>query len=503
MRIIGLEVENFKVLRAVQIEPAAHLVTVGGKNGQGKSSVLDAIWVALAGKAKSPAKPIREGEEQCRIVLILGNGQEPELIVTRTFNAKEGGRFTDTIKVESGDGRQRYNSPQAMLDELLGAIGFDPLEFIQKKPDDQAQMLLGLVPLPIDLDALAREDTADYDNRRDINRDAASLDAQVKAIVVPDDLPEDAPDRAALTTKLAEASDHNIGIERERNARVQERQAISARVQAAESERGNAIDLRERAEQLMRDAAAADERAAAIDTEIEKREAAAAALPDLAEPIDTEAVRRQLQEADAVLAGLDAKARKAALIKQLDAKLAESESLTKAMADREAKRRDVLAKARMPIEGLGFAINEKGKPVVLMGGQPFDQASSAEQIRASTAIAMAANPELRVLRIKDGSLLDDDAMAQIASMAEDEDFQLWVERVGDGGVGIVMEAGAVKGAPAIEREEKPAPKSKARKAESAPGPNVSAEEVAGLMATKSPPKKTEPPSDDKPEGGLL
>jgi DNA repair exonuclease SbcCD ATPase subunit len=479
MRIISLEAENFRILKAIELAPDAHMVTIGGRNGQGKSSVLDALWVALEGRAVAKSKPIRAGEEQCRIKLTLGD-DEPELIITRTFKAKEAGGFTDSVKVESGDGRQRFNSPQAMLDGLIGAIGFDPLEFVQRKAEDQADALLGLVPLSIDLEAMAREDAADFADRTLINREAQALKARIEALVVPDDLPADAPDREALTNRLAEAGDHNSAIERERMMREQQRHGLTQESESIERLRERGLSLRDQIAELVRQAEAAEGAVKDREIALAAREKELAALPALAEPIDTAAVRAELAAAEAALAGIDRRNERAELLKEAEAKVAASEAKTKALADREQARRDALAKAPMPIEGLGFAINERGKPVVLMNGQPFDQASSAEQIKASTAIAMAANPELRVLRIKDGSLLDEDAMAAIAQMAEDEEFQLWVERVGTGGVGIVIENGAIKGAAEPEARNQDDSKAPAKKAPAK--------------------KKAE---SDKPEGGLI
>lgn len=46
-----LEIENVKRIKAVKIEPSATgLTIVGGNNNQGKTSVLDAIAWAPAGK---------------------------------------------------------------------------------------------------------------------------------------------------------------------------------------------------------------------------------------------------------------------------------------------------------------------------------------------------------------------------------------------------------------------------------------------------------------------
>ena len=50
VKINSLELENVKRIKAVQLEPAANgLTIIGGKNGQGKTSVLDAIAWALGG----------------------------------------------------------------------------------------------------------------------------------------------------------------------------------------------------------------------------------------------------------------------------------------------------------------------------------------------------------------------------------------------------------------------------------------------------------------------
>ena len=106
MRIVQFHAENFKRLGLVEITPEGNLVTIGGKNGQGKSSVLDAIFVALKGRAVAPPKPIRAGEERCVIQLDLG-----DLVVTRTFRQQEGKPYTDAIKIEDSEGR-RYGKPR-------------------------------------------------------------------------------------------------------------------------------------------------------------------------------------------------------------------------------------------------------------------------------------------------------------------------------------------------------------------------------------------------------
>ena len=83
---------------------------------------------------------------------------------------------------------------------------------------------------------------------------------------------------------------------------------------------------------------------------------------------------------------------------------------------------------------------------MLYQGLPLTNASSAEQLRVSAGIAMAANPKLRVLRVKDGSLLDEASLKLLSALTEAADFQLWIERVeeSDQRPCIIMDDGSVR-----------------------------------------------------------
>ncbi len=63
------------------------------------------------------------------------------------------------------------------------------------------------------------------------------------------------------------------------------------------------------------------------------------------------------------------------------------------------------------------------------------------------ALGLAMNPKLKVLLIKDGSLLDEDNLAMISKMAEKAGGQIWIERVGLGKeMTVILEDGEVKSA---------------------------------------------------------
>lgn len=423
MKIVKLTSENIKRLRAVEITPAGELVEIAGKNGAGKTSILDSIFWAICGAKHIQAAPIRRGETSARIRLDLG-----ELVVERRFLASG----SSTLTVESAEGA-RFKSPQTMLDALVGALAFDPLAFLGMDPREQFDALRRIAPPAIDVDQLDGLNRKDFDRRTELNREAKQLRAQADGIAVPPDLPAEALDTAALMDRLTAASKENAELERRRAGREKVASDAERQRERAASKRKIVEGLKADIAQLEREAAELDAAAAELDAKLANAES-------LPEPVDADAIRRELEAAQAANALLDARARKVELIEQAQRIEDQAKDLTATMAAREQQKTDAIAAVTMPVEGLGF-----GDGVVTFNGVPFDQASSAEQLRVSVALAMAANPKLRVVRIKEGSLLDDQNVALIAAMARERDYQVWLETCHPSGrSAVVIEDGAVK-----------------------------------------------------------
>lgn len=418
-RIVGFYAENIKRLTCVEINPDSSVVQITGRNRQGKTSVLDAIWWAIKGTRNIQTSPIRRGCEEAVIRLNLG-----VVKITRKFKVKEEGGFTTSLMVEGSEG-QRFTSPQAVLDALAGELSFDPLGFTRLAPDEQFNVLRKFVP-DVDFDALAAADKKDYEARTVANRKAKELRAQAEAIILPAGKMPARVDVAALEAKLGEAATLNASIERERAQR-------DAALTQRERHMGQAARLRGQAEDLLAQADEQERLGIAIDKQLDK----AAPLP---KPTDVTQVQTNLAAGRLSNATLEKAATKTRLTSEAQEFEEESVALTKAMERREATKQAAIAKAKMPVEGLGF-----GDGVILLNGQPFDQGSDAEQLEASMAIAAHMNPTLRVIRVRDGSLLDDLAMKRLETFAEDNDLQVWIERVdASGTVGFVLEDGHLK-----------------------------------------------------------
>lgn len=435
MKIIKLVAENVKRLSVVEITPQGNLVEITGKNGQGKSSVLDAIWWALAGQSHIQSAPIRKGATEARITLDLG-----EIIVRRTFkqrtskdadgNEKPEDGYTTSIVVENADG-SRFPSPQKMLDGLLDALALDPLAFVSMPPKDQFETLKRFVP-GVDFAAIERANAGDYEARTVANRRAKEARTLAAGIVLPKDIP-DAIEEAAIIARLDDAGKHNAEIVQRRARREQSAQEANGCRSSAAQSRSEASRLRKQADEA--DARALVDEATA--TQIEEKLTSAPPLPD---HIDTMAIRAEIDTAKATNKIVSSAIERAAHENRATEQDAESKRLTAAMEKREAEKRKAIGSAKLPIPNAEF-----GDGHILMNGVPFDQASDAEKLRASVSIAMAMNPRLRVVRVRDGSLLDDDGLALLSKMADEADCQVWIERVDSSGkIGFVLEDGHLK-----------------------------------------------------------
>jgi DNA repair exonuclease SbcCD ATPase subunit len=411
MRIVKFSAENIKRLRAVTIEPDGNVVVLSGANGQGKSSVLDAIWMALGGTDKCPKVPIRTGESHAQVTLDLG-----EIVVKRTFRATG-----TTLTVTQADGT-KVSSPQRLLDALVGKMTFDPMEFMRMKPAAQADALRALIGL--DFAASDAKRLQLYNERTAVNRELKSIQARGEAINVPENAPDAEQSPTEILAQITTAETHNASI-------------YSATANAKKC-----VEYHERAIadlQAAKEALLVAERAVA-DTGRHRDEANSYAAA-LAPIVDTAALRAKIAELDQLNAAARAKQQLAACYAEYGTKEAQTNALTAQIDEIDATKAAALTDAKFPVDGLSFS--DGG--AVTLNGLPLDQASSAEKLRVSVAIAMRMNPKLRVLRIIDGSLLDANSLRIIGEMAAADDYQVWIEMVDESGeVGVVIEDGMVK-----------------------------------------------------------
>lgn len=442
--IIEMRIENIKRVKLAHIKPKQdeNLVIVAGKNGQGKTSVLDAVSWGLTGTSTIPTHPIRKGQRTGSIKIDTG-----DFIVTRHFTvvdadkSEKGNTYISKLVVTGRRG-EAFPSPQVLLDRLLGKISFDPMAFMRKNDDEQLEQLRQLVKFDIDIDALDAIQKADYDLRREAGRAVDSLKNRISAMTVPDaTLPAEPIDTEALTLKLQNAAEHNSMVALHKQAKADALKKYNDILDQAAELRTQIQEMIGRADGLDGHTTlySVGDKPKKKGTAYEAQQAYAAI--EVGDEIDTAAVAAELTKANETNTAIQRAANYRQLEKDLDAEDENWTAIDKRMKERDIEREAAIARAKMPIEKLSIGNGE-----VVYNGLPLSQASNAEQIRVSMALGMAANPKLRVLRISDGSLLDDDSLQLVAAEAKEHKYQVWIERVETGGkVSVIMEDGNATG----------------------------------------------------------
>lgn len=413
MKITRLTAENIKRIKAVEITPDGNLVVIGGRNAQGKTSVLDSITYALAGALSHPDRPIRDGQDKAKIVCELD-----DLIVTRTFTPKGG-----SLIVSNKEGA-KYASPQAMLDELTGKLTFDPLAFSRMPPKEQVNTLKSLVGL--DFSELDANRQALYDERTLVNREVSKQQANVDGMTEYPDTPDNEISVSELMKELAQREAHN----REIDAKDDAWSALSDKV----------IIQSEKVERLKKELEVEDKLLSQMQASQHDQRV------EITHRADENEIRSQIEGADMINRKVRSNRVRAQRKEGLESKQQKTTALSAEIQAIDDDKVTSLSDAKFPIPGLSFDVN-----TVLFNGLPFNQASSAEQLRVSVAMGLAMNPDIKVLLIRGGSLLDEDNMAMIAEMVTEADAQIWIERVGgDDEMAIIIEDGTIRANPAPE-----------------------------------------------------
>lgn len=415
MRIVKLEVSNIKRIKAVEITPKGNVVVIGGRNAQGKSSLLDAIMYGLGGRSTMPDQPLRAGERQGKVVCTLAQAMDDiGLAVTRKVTSSGG-----SLVVTNAEGT-KLPTPQAILDRLTGKLTFDPLAFTRDSAKGQLDTLKALVGVDFTEQDAARQ--AAYDSRTAVNREIKTLQGQIQGLPKHPDAPTEEVSLSALADKLEAARDAN----RKRRAIQIERDRLDAVVEG----------LREN---IFR----AEQKIAAWRAEAEKVQADIASSTELladSKDIDPTPIIQQMTTAESTNKKVRDNQNRAAISRRLVALTAESAKITESIEAIDEQKNKTIEAAKLPIKGLVF-----GDEGVLYNNIPFGQCSSAEQLRISVAIGLAMNPELKILLIRDGSLLDADSMRLVTEMAEEAGGQVWVEVVSEGSeCQVVIEDGMIK-----------------------------------------------------------
>lgn len=435
MHIQKLTTENFMRVKFAEVnfDKEGNLIIVGGNNGQGKTSFLNSIEVLLNGAKSLPPQPLREGAEKGRITAELKSEEgDPyeDLIVERII----GENRKTSLKIQSKS-KKGVKYSQSMLFEIIGALAFDPLAF--KNMDVKSQVEHLKKTFGIDLSDLEKQYKESFEERTDLNRDIKTLEAQFEGREHFKDAPKEIVTISQISEDLEAAREHN----RKNQDKVDALGSLNDDVEELGEQKvtmlANIKDLKKQIADLEEDVKEQEKSEKLVRQEMEKANKIVKDLKDK----DLEVFHKKIKTAEEDNDKVRSNILRDELDTNIKAKVAVANDLTDKLDGLKKEKKDRLAAVDFPVEGLGFNANG-----VTFKDLPFEQASGAEQLKISVSIAIAANPNLKVFLIRDGSLLDPENVKLVAKMAEEFGCQVLIEMVGEqSGMTIVFEDGLIKG----------------------------------------------------------
>lgn len=409
IKINKLEIENVKRVKATRFEPEENgLTVIGGKNGQGKTSVLDAITWALGGDRYRPTQAQREGSVLPPYIhVVLSNG----LVVERK------GKNSD-LKVIDPNGRK---GGQQLLNEFVEELALNLPRFMQASGREKADTLLRIIGVGDRLHELEQQECELYAHRHAIGQIADQKKKYAQEIAYYPDAPKEPVSATELILRQQEIL-----------ARNGENQRKRMRLRQLEDE---AADVQRKLDALL-----ARQQAVLADLDIARRSAADLADESTAELEQSIAnieqinrkVRANLDKDKAETDALAYQNRYAELTEQL-------ESVRKA-------RIGLLQNADLPLPGLSVEDGE-----LLYHGKAWDCMSGADQLRVATAIVRRLNPKCGFVLLDKLEQMDLDTLREFGAWLEQEGLQAIATRVSTGGeCSIIIEDGYIAGESAAD-----------------------------------------------------
>jgi hypothetical protein len=413
IKINRFEVENVKRVKAVTVEPKQNgLTVIGGKNNQGKTSILDGICWALGGDKYRPSDPQREGSViPPKLHFVMSNG----LVVERK------GKNSD-LKVIDPNGQK---GGQQLLNEFVEQLALDLPKFMQANNIDKAKILLQIIGVGNKLFELEKQEKELYNKRLYTGQTADRKKKFADEMTYYPDAPKDLISISELIKQQQNILARNGENQRKRDnletleisfSRIEEqirvltlqRNAIFNDLKIAKK---SALDLH-------------DESTAELEANI----------------ANTEAINLKVR------ANLDkekAEADAGDLANQYASLTAEIEEIRQ-------KKIDLLQNANLPLPGLSVVDGE-----LTYNGKKWDCMSGSDQLKVSTAIVRKLNPKCGFVLLDKLEQMDLDTLAEFGQWLEAEGLQAIATRVSTGGeCSILIEDGY---AVAAGQTETPAP----------------------------------------------
>ncbi len=410
VKINSLELENVKRIKAVKLEPSPNgLTVIGGKNGQGKTSVLDSIAWALGGDRYRPSAAQRDGSViPPTLHITLSNG----LVVERK------GKNAD-LKVIDPDGRK---SGQQLLNEFISQLALDLPRFMEANNKDKANILLQIIGVGDKLFELERREKELYNQRHAVGQIADQKRKFAAEMVFYPDAPAELVSASELIRQQQDILARNAENQRKR----ENMRSIEMKAESLQSD----ID-RLRAEMQHLESQLTT---ALADLEIARKDAL------FLQDESTAELEKNIAEIDEINVKVRANLDKEKAEDDTKEYAAQYNVLTAQLDDVREEKLALLNGAELPLPGLSVEDGE-----LTYNGHKWDSVSGSDQLKIATAIARKINPQCGFVLVDKLEQMDIDTLREFGAWLEGEGLQVIATRVSTGDeCSVIIEDGYVK-----------------------------------------------------------
>lgn len=398
------KIENYKgISGTVEVSTNGGSVIVQGRNAAGKSSFIDGITELFDARGiRLTPHPINDGADEAKAEFI---DTDLDVRIVREWKHGKDGKPASKISVYALDGA-KHAKPAEVIAALTGGLIFDPSKFLQMDPKPQRDMLLRKVELPFDLEQLEAEERTAEEERLKLGQVARAAEGAVTNAHRPEPgTPATPVSTAELVGKLEEARTHNAKLARAAQEVAElgaQSDSISTRITALRSE------------------------IVALETEmlnIEERRREARQVADEGSPIDTSEFEAQVANVDHINREVQVGEIFRALEEEADFKRREWEVADATVKMIQQRKAEGLKVAVFPHPAL--SVSDDG---VLFDGVPFSQLNQGQREETAFAIATAGNPDLKLVIVKNGDMMDEVTLAKIDELALERGYTVLIER---------------------------------------------------------------------------
>lgn len=210
MKVTKLKIKNLYGIEELDLDGKS--VELIGSNGVGKSSVLDAIRLALTNNSKRKYI-VKKGETEGSVYVELDNGI--------TIDRKKRTDKSDYKSIKDATGNE-INSPETFLKDIFTPLQLEPVEFLSMSEQEQNKILLNLIKFDKDKQEFIKEkfgeeiDWVDYSNSiLEILNEIQSKDG--KYYQTREEINRNARNEQAIVNDIAKDIPENYDVEKWRN----------------------------------------------------------------------------------------------------------------------------------------------------------------------------------------------------------------------------------------------------------------------------------------------